>query len=167
MHHKKGTTTPVLPEAAQGIQHCTGDHCTADQEIMIRFYRAIIESILTFSIVVWFGRTGQEEKQQPEASVEGASRFIWSELSSIESIYHARCAHKSRSIARDTTHPANHLFELLSSGKRRLPRAITLSSASSVLMFPCRHAHFTHLTTCMYFNDLLFLNVQTVAMVHS
>ena len=88
------------------------------QEIMIRFYHAIIESILTFSIVVLFGRAGQDEKQQVEAIVMGASRFIASELPSIQSIYHARCARKSRSITRDTTHPVNHLFELLSSGKR-------------------------------------------------
>ena len=36
----------------------------------------------------------------------------------VESIYHARCAHKFRSIVRDTTHPAHHLFELLPSDKR-------------------------------------------------
>ena len=78
------------------------------QEIMIRFYRAIIESILTFSIVVWFSRASQEEKQQQEPIVKGASRIIGRELSFIESVYQARCTRKSRSIARDTTHPANH-----------------------------------------------------------
>ena len=88
------------------------------QEIMIRFYRTIIESIIIFSIVVWFGRAGQEEKQQLDAIVKGASRIIGSELPSIEYIYQARCAQKSRGIAWDTTHPANHLFELLPSGKR-------------------------------------------------
>ena len=47
---------------------------------------AIIESILTFSIVVWFSCTGQEEKQQLEAIVKDASRIIGSELPSIQSI---------------------------------------------------------------------------------
>ena len=38
--------------------------------------------------VVWFGRAGQEEKQQLEAIVKGTSRIIGSELPSTESIYH-------------------------------------------------------------------------------
>ena len=38
-------------------------------------------------------------------------------VAKIESIYHARFAHKCRSIARDTTHPAHHLFERLPSDK--------------------------------------------------
>ncbi|KAI0237877.1 hypothetical protein LSAT2_011512 [Lamellibrachia satsuma] len=65
---------------------------------MIRFYRAIIENIIIFSIVVWFGRAGQKEKQQLEAIVKGASRIIGSELPSIEYIYQARCAQKSRAL---------------------------------------------------------------------
>ena len=56
------------------------------QVIMIHFYHAIIESILTFSIVVWFSCADQEEKQQLEATVRGASRIIGSELPSIQSI---------------------------------------------------------------------------------
>ena len=182
---------------------------------MIRFYRAIIESILTFSIVVWFSHANQEEKQQLEPTVKGASRIIGRELSFIESNYHAHCARKSRSIARDTTHPANHctgnnppsqplhgiqptqptislsFFPLVNAteasrleqqglrtylpagcetlDQRGLPRAITLSSASAVLMFLCRRAYYTHLTTCVCI--LLFYcflgNVQTAAMVHS
>ena len=39
-------------------------------------------------------------------------------LPTIESVYHTRCVYKSKKIVRYATHPANHLFELLKSGKR-------------------------------------------------
>ena len=86
--------------------------------ILKRFYHAIIESVLTFSITVWFGRASYEEKAQLETLVRGASKIIGLTLPTIESVYHTRCVHKSKKIVRDATHPANHLFELLKSGKR-------------------------------------------------
>ena len=86
--------------------------------ILKRFYHAIIESVLTFSITVWFGRASYEEKAQLETLVRCASKIIGLTLPSIESVYDTRCVHKSKKIVRDATHPANHLFELLKSGKR-------------------------------------------------
>ena len=50
--------------------------------------------------------------------MRGASKIIGLTLPTIESVYHTRCVHKSKKIVRDATHPANHLFELLKSGKR-------------------------------------------------
>ena len=86
--------------------------------ILKRFYHAITESVLTFSITVWFGRASYEEKAQLETLVRGASKIIGLILPTIESVYHTRCVHKSKKVVRDATHPANHLFELLKSGKR-------------------------------------------------
>ena len=86
--------------------------------ILKRIYHAIIESVLTFSITVWFGRASYEEKAQLETLVRSASKIIGLTLPTIESVYHTRCVHKSKKIVRDATHPANHLFELLKSGKR-------------------------------------------------
>ena len=86
--------------------------------ILKRFYHAIIESVLTFSITVWFGRASYEEKAQLETLVRCASKIIGLTLPTIESVYHTRCVHKSKKIVRDATHPANNLFELLKSSKR-------------------------------------------------
>ena len=83
--------------------------------ILKLFYHAIIESVLTFSITVWFGRASYEEKSQLETLVRCASKIIGLTLPSIESVYHTRCVHKSKKIVRDATHPANHLFELQAS----------------------------------------------------
>ena len=67
---------------------------------------------------MWFGRASYEEKAQLETLVRCASKIIGLTLPTIESVYHTWCVHKSKKIVRDATHPANHLFELLKSGKR-------------------------------------------------
>ena len=87
------------------------------QIILKRFHYAMIEHVLTFSITVWFGRASYEEKAQLETLVKCTSKIIRLTLPTIESVYHIRCMRKSKNIVRDATHPANHLFERLPSGK--------------------------------------------------
>ena len=63
--------------------------------ILKRFYHAIIESVLTFSITVWFGRASSEEKAQLETLVRCASKIIGLTLPTIESavgLPHSVCA---------------------------------------------------------------------------
>ena len=88
------------------------------QIILKRFYYAVIENVLTFSITVWFGHDSYKEKAQQETLVSCASKIIRRTLPTIESVYHTRCMRKSKNIVRGATHPANHSFELLLSGKR-------------------------------------------------
>ena len=86
--------------------------------ILKRFYHAIIESVLTFSITVWFGRASYEEKSQLETRGRCAFKIIGLTFPTIESVYHTRWVHKSKNIVRDASHPAHHLFDLLKSGNR-------------------------------------------------
>jgi hypothetical protein len=86
--------------------------------IMIQFYRAIIESILTFSITVWFARADVKHKQLLQRIANTATKIIGCEVPSIESIYESRALKKCQSIFRDPTHPANCLFRVLPSGRR-------------------------------------------------
>ena len=88
------------------------------QAILTRFYRAVIESVLSFSITVWFGRASQDEINQIESVVKYASKLIGLNMPSIRSLYLSRSLRKSKRIVQDEYHPANHLFELLPSGKR-------------------------------------------------
>ena len=88
------------------------------QAILTRFYRAVIESVLSFSITVWFGRASQDEIIQIESVVKNASKLIGLKMPSIRSLYLSRSLRKSKRIVQDEYHPANHLFELLPSGKR-------------------------------------------------
>ena len=60
----------------------------------------------SFSItLVWLRRPGETAAR---SHCEGRIQNLWERVAILESIYHARCACKSRTIARDTTHPANH-----------------------------------------------------------
>eukprot|EP00745_Piridium_sociabile_P021190 TRINITY_DN32588_c0_g1_i7.p1 TRINITY_DN32588_c0_g1~~TRINITY_DN32588_c0_g1_i7.p1 ORF type:complete len:124 (-),score=15.51 TRINITY_DN32588_c0_g1_i7:72-443(-) len=86
------------------------------QKIMIQFYRSIIESVLTFSISTWYGGTSQQEKNDLQRTVTTASKIIGCELPSLDTVYEQRVLHRARSIVKDESHPARHLFELLPSG---------------------------------------------------
>ena len=51
------------------------------KHILIRFYRAIIESIITFSITVWYGNATQKDRISLERIAKTASRIIGCEVS--------------------------------------------------------------------------------------
>ena len=86
--------------------------------IMLQFYRAVIESVLTFSIGVWYGAATQDDKDKLESIVLSASKIIGCPLPSLDDIYSKRTRKRARMIARDSSHPANEIFELLPSGRR-------------------------------------------------
>ena len=89
-----------------------------NKTILTQFYQAVTESVLTFSITVWFGSASIHNKNMLEGIVKTASKITGSKLPSIESIYTTRTLRKATTIISDCTHPANHLFESLPSGKR-------------------------------------------------
>jgi hypothetical protein len=88
------------------------------KSMLLQFYRCVVESILTFSICVWFGTSTQQQKDRLERVVCTASRIIGCELPSLASIYAKRLLSRSRKIVADTSHPASSLFEQLPSGCR-------------------------------------------------
>ena len=101
--------------------------------ILTRFYCAAIESILTFSITVWYSSACRKDKDQLERIVRTASKIIGSDMKPVASIHSLRSDHKVMAIVQDTLHPANHLFQPLLSGCRyRAMRARTSRFQNSV-----------------------------------
>ena len=88
------------------------------REILYQFYKASIESILTFSICVWFGGLTREEKASLNRVIKISGRIIGSELPSIEKLFEERSLSKSKKIIQDQTHPARRLFQVMPSGRR-------------------------------------------------
>ena len=86
--------------------------------IMSQFYRAAVESLLTFSITVWYSSSCQSEKDKLEKVVRAASNIIGRDLPSVDSLHTLHMAKKCKSIMHDPTHPASHLFQPLPSGCR-------------------------------------------------
>ena len=84
---------------------------------VIQFYPAVVESVLTFSITVWYGSASIHKKNMLEGIVKTALTISGGKLPSIESIYTTRTLHKATTIISDSTHPINHLFESILSGK--------------------------------------------------
>ena len=121
--------------------------------VLLQFYRCVVESILSFSICVWFGSTTQLQKDRLERVVRTASRIIGCELPSLASIYAKRLLSRSRKIVADPSHPASSLFEQLPSGCRfrslrvrtnrlrdsTFPQAVSLLNASLPSRSQLRH----------------------------
>ena len=96
------------------------------REILRQFYRSTVESILTFSISVWFGGTDQAQRKMLDRVVSHASRTVGEELTPLATIYEARMTTRAKKIVSDPAHPAHHLFQRLPSGRRyRLIKAGT------------------------------------------
>ena len=57
------------------------------REILVQFYRSAIESILTFSICVWFGGNSQRQRGRLDRVVKIASKIFGSEFTSLTAIY--------------------------------------------------------------------------------
>ena len=88
------------------------------RELLRQFYRAAVESVLTFSITVWYGGADVKQKMRLDRLVNSASRIVGDELPSLSSIYADRLNTRARKIMQDPAHPAHHLFQLMPSGKR-------------------------------------------------
>ena len=54
------------------------------RQILVQFYRSAIESILTFSIFVWFGGISQRQRGRLDRVVKTASKIVGSELTSLK-----------------------------------------------------------------------------------
>ena len=86
--------------------------------VMLNFYTAVIESVLTFSITVWFGSITQKETFRVNRVVKTASRIICRDLPSLEILYQQRLLGRATSISQDSSHPVHDLFEPLPSSRR-------------------------------------------------
>ena len=85
---------------------------------MAHFYRATVESVLVFSVSVWYGNTTALERTQLERVVRTASKIIGHDLPTVSSIYTTRTRRRMQKVIADSSHPASSLFEPLPSGRR-------------------------------------------------
>ena len=86
--------------------------------ILLHFYRAIIQSILTSSILVWFDRATQHDLNKLSSVIKQSERIIGLPLPSLEDIFLERLGRKIQLIFSDSSHPASKYFTFLRSGRR-------------------------------------------------
>ncbi len=119
-------------------------------QLLVNFYKSIIESILCHCITVWYTSCTIQNRRDLARIVKSAQRIVGTKLPGLDSIYANRLYKKASNIIKDSTHPGNRLFEPLPSGKRyreirtrtnRLrncffPRAVVCITRFSLFEFP-------------------------------
>ncbi len=85
--------------------------------ILKTFYSEAIESVLTQCISVWYGNATNQDCKALQRVVRLAECISGSALPSLQVTYLKRCKSRAAKIIKDSTHPGNHLFRLLPSGK--------------------------------------------------
>ena len=86
--------------------------------MMTQFYTAIIESILTHSIITWFPAATAKDLAKLQRVIRSAERVIGRPLPSLKSLHDSRALRRARKIMGDPSHPGHRLLTLLPSGRR-------------------------------------------------
>ncbi|TWW79204.1 putative RNA-directed DNA polymerase from transposon BS [Takifugu flavidus] len=103
--------------------------------MLAQFYTAIIESILTSSITVWFAGATARDRLRLQRVVRAAEKVIGCRLPSIQDLYISRTRRCAGRITADPSHPGHGLFSPLPSG-RRLRSIRTKTSRYTNSFFP-------------------------------
>ena len=88
------------------------------QQILSTFYRSVIESVLTFSITIWYGTATKKDLDQMNKILKTASNIIGTEVPSLFEIYEKRTIRRATNTIQDSSHPANWLLQPLPSMRR-------------------------------------------------
>ena len=90
--------------------------------MMSLFYRSFIESVLTFSIIAWFGNLSLANKNKLGRLVKVASKISGKNQVQLVDLYQRQVLRKASSLLESPDHPLRSEFELLPLGRRlRVP----------------------------------------------
>ena len=103
--------------------------------MMVHFYSAIIEYILTSSITVLYAAATARDKARLQHIIHSAEKVIGCNLPSLQDLYSSRTLRLAGKIAADPSHPGHKLFDPLPSG-RRLQSIRTKTSHHKNSFFP-------------------------------
>ena len=99
-------------------------HFGVSQGILEMVYRSLIESILAFNIVTWFGVLTVRNKASLSRIVNTASKVIGCSKIPLSDVYAKAIKRKASQIIADSAHPLHPLIRRLPSGRRfRIPLA--------------------------------------------
>ncbi|KAK3548381.1 hypothetical protein QTP70_012138 [Hemibagrus guttatus] len=80
-------------------------------KMLVNFYTAIIESVLTSSITVWFAAATARVKAKLQRVIHSAEKVIGCSLPSLQELYVSRSRRRAAKIAADPSHPGVVLKE--------------------------------------------------------
>ncbi|KAK3537985.1 hypothetical protein QTP70_026510, partial [Hemibagrus guttatus] len=73
-------------------------------KMLVNFYTAIIESVLTSSITVWFAAATARDKAKLQRVIHSAEKVIGCSLPSLQELYFSRSRRRAAKIAADPSH---------------------------------------------------------------
>jgi hypothetical protein len=88
-----------------------------DNKIMQLFYMSIIQSVMTFSIVCWYGNTSAESKNKLSRIIKVCEKMNVNTMC-IEDLYRKCTVQRCKAILKDQTHPLYCKYTLLPSRRR-------------------------------------------------
>ena len=88
-----------------------------DKHILHLFYRSIIESVMCYCIITWFGPSHKKDHSKLSKIVRSAKK-MGIETRNLNAIYDEACLKLVKRIMKDDTHPLFDKFIFLRSGKR-------------------------------------------------
>ena len=99
-------------------------------DVLLLFYRAVIESVLTLAVTVWFGNIAVDDRSKLDKVVKTASRIIGRPLTPLDEVYRKGTLKRVNSIIKDAYHPVNELFVKMRKLYRSLPGSTRRSNRS-------------------------------------
>lgn len=89
-----------------------------DRKIMPLFYKSCIESVLTFSIMCWYGNLNIKAKNSISKIVELSGKILGAQQSPLSELFSRQVRRKAQSILLNAAHPLFNEFCYLPSGSR-------------------------------------------------
>lgn len=104
-----------------------------DSEILSLFYKSIIESVMSFAVVTWFGSCTKKDQKKLCKVIRIAKRMGVNTTSLID-LYNEGCLRLTKKIIEDVTHPLNHKYKFMRSGSRLCVPSLRTSRYSSTFV---------------------------------
>jgi hypothetical protein len=89
-----------------------------DTKILELFYSSIVQSVLAFSIICWYGSCSVESKHKLTRIINICSKLGVSNVASLDDIYRKCPIQRCKVILNDESHPLFCHYNLLPSGRR-------------------------------------------------
>ncbi len=101
---------------------------------MTLFYRAFIESVISYSIICWYGNLGIKDKNSLAKTVKEANKIVGVQFSSLNDLFNKQVLKKASAIHSDCTHPLNFKYTWLPSGLR-LSAPVAKKTGTRIFLF--------------------------------
>ena len=89
-----------------------------DTTILDLFYKSVVQSVLAFCIVCWFGNLSEKDKKLVNRLAKSARRLGCKDVVNFEELYEATVNKKRSTILKDESHPLFMYYRFLPSNIR-------------------------------------------------